>query len=194
MRRNGVTLVELIVVVAILGMAAAMFFPAMHRVREAARETVCRNNIAQINLALSQYAEFAGIPSANPDDLIAGWTIEILPNLEQQNLKDSLPEGSPSIELPNDYFRQPRILRCPTQTNVRDETADSISPAHYVLVTNARRDSFIIADAPQSLIKPWITSPELMSTNQIAGNGPHDDGYYYASGFQHGVNFAHPDR
>ena len=55
MARRGVTVMEFLVVVAILAIVLAMFFPAVNRVREAARETVCKNNVAQINLALSQY-------------------------------------------------------------------------------------------------------------------------------------------
>lgn len=191
--RTGVTIVELLVVLAIIGVMVAVLMPAVQRTREAARETVCRNNVGQINLALSQYAEVADIPAANSDATISGWTIEILPFLEQANLKDSIPVGRPTSELPKQHYKQPRILRCPTQVNLR-AAADSISPAHYVMITNGDRSSFLIADAPISFSRPWSTSPELESTNEIGTDGPHNMGYFWAAGFQHGVNFAHPDR
>jgi prepilin-type N-terminal cleavage/methylation domain-containing protein/prepilin-type processing-associated H-X9-DG protein len=50
-RRRGVTLVELLVVVAILGTLVAVLIPAGQTAREAARRTSCTNNLRQIALA-----------------------------------------------------------------------------------------------------------------------------------------------
>jgi len=51
----GFTLVELLVVVAILALLAAIIFPAFGRVRENARRASCASNMKQIGLALSMY-------------------------------------------------------------------------------------------------------------------------------------------
>ena len=50
--RKGVTLVELLVVMAIIAMLAGMLMPALGYAREEARKTQCRNNMRQIGLAL----------------------------------------------------------------------------------------------------------------------------------------------
>jgi len=54
-RRSAFTLVELLVVVAIICLLAAILFPVFATVRERARQTSCLSNLKQIGLGLEQY-------------------------------------------------------------------------------------------------------------------------------------------
>ena len=63
-RKAGFTLVEIMIVVAIIGLLAAIAIPSFLKARESARRNACINNLRQIDGAKDQYApEYGGTES-----------------------------------------------------------------------------------------------------------------------------------
>jgi prepilin-type N-terminal cleavage/methylation domain-containing protein/prepilin-type processing-associated H-X9-DG protein len=55
--KKAFTLIEILVVLAILSILAALLFPVLARARENARRSSCQSNLKQIGLGIMQYAQ-----------------------------------------------------------------------------------------------------------------------------------------
>lgn len=100
MPRPGFTLVELLVVVAIIGVLVSLLAPAVQSAREAARRVSCKNNLKQIGLALHLYHDVHdklpvgcfewrswGAPATQRQ---MAWSAMLLPFLEQQAVHEQI--------------------------------------------------------------------------------------------------------
>src|SRR5437763_2429776 len=88
--RIGFTLVELLVVIAIIGVLVALLLPAVKAAREAARRTQCSNNMKQVILATTNYADVykGAFPVGEYSCCWGTWLVGLLPYIEQKALFD----------------------------------------------------------------------------------------------------------
>jgi prepilin-type N-terminal cleavage/methylation domain-containing protein len=85
--RPGLTLVELLTVVAIVGLLVALLLPAVQSSRESARRTMCANNLYQIGRANAEYVSSMGVlPPGGYTMFRITWFIALLPQLGEMNI------------------------------------------------------------------------------------------------------------
>jgi len=106
--RSAFTLIELLLVIAIIGTLVALLMPAVQAAREAARRTSCANNLKQIGVAIASYESATRVYP--PGAVWDRWRpvkqrrrhgsilVHLLPYLEQQALYDSFDFTKLSID------------------------------------------------------------------------------------------------
>lgn len=103
MTRRAFTLVEVLVVIAIIGLLFALLLPAIQSAREGARRTQCLNNLKQLGLALHNHESAkkrfppGSVSKQYPPDpshphTFYRWSAlaQLLPYMEQENLRKLL--------------------------------------------------------------------------------------------------------
>jgi prepilin-type processing-associated H-X9-DG protein len=93
LRPSAFSVIELLIVTAIVGLLVGLALPAVQSARESARRIQCLNNLKQIGLALHHHHDVRGrIPphaaTGDPHDpnVLLQWTAFILPQVEQTAL------------------------------------------------------------------------------------------------------------
>ena len=91
---TGFTLVELLVVIAVIAMLVSILLPAVQAARGAARRIQCLNNVRQLGLALNNFESAQGHfpaswkPARSMEGKIDGWSAsaQLMPYLEENAL------------------------------------------------------------------------------------------------------------
>lgn len=142
--KRGLTLVEVLVTVAIIGMLLGLLLPAVQAVRESARQTDCANRMRQIGQALSGYhlvhkqfpsairadGSWRGHPLAAPSPFSA--FTQLLPFLEANGLYNHFNFKTEATYSPN---------LTPDALNVQNTTMSNIRLAQFLCPSDTRTDS-----------------------------------------------------
>lgn len=107
--RAGVSLVELLVVMATVGVLIALLLPAVQAVRESARRVHCANNVRQIALAVTTFESAQGhfppggyLDTSSIKDASLSGFVNLLHYLDQQLLAARYDATRPWSSPPND--------------------------------------------------------------------------------------------
>jgi prepilin-type N-terminal cleavage/methylation domain-containing protein/prepilin-type processing-associated H-X9-DG protein len=130
-RLSGFTLVELLVVIAVIGVIVSLLLPAVQAAREAARRIQCQNHLKQLALAVTNYADTLRVypasaivdtsqPKYDPKSgTMMSWIVLLLPYIEQGNLHQQFDFNASVLVLTTTdgsgpQAAQPPVLLCPS--------------------------------------------------------------------------------
>lgn len=124
-------IVKVLIILCVVGVVIGLALPAVCKVRESAKRIGCKNNLKQIGLSVSNYADTTGgqLPQATfPNDRLKpeqrlSWLFTILPFVESDNIysrtKKELSWDSPEN---HEYVLVPyKPFLCPSERNSNDK-------------------------------------------------------------------------
>jgi prepilin-type N-terminal cleavage/methylation domain-containing protein len=106
LRRRGLTLVELLVVIAVIGILVALLMPAIVTARSAARRAQCANNLKQLGLAVHSFharndslPPYWGAMRNAGGQMFGPWIMHLLPDLGEQAFADGFQPSTQGMSI-----------------------------------------------------------------------------------------------
>lgn len=181
-RRSGFTLIECLVVLAIVAVLIVLFVPATRNAREPARRSQCKNNLKQIGLALHNYHDtYQALPPAYTVDAhgkpLHSWRTLILPYLEHQALYDKIDLSKPWNDPANAAALKtcPSVYRCPSSTVPSDRAIylaiagpdgclSTTHPRPFSEITDGISNTLMVVEVPVANAVPWMAPQDADET------------------------------
>ena len=107
-RRPALTLVELLVLIAVIGILISLLLPAVQKVRAAADRVRCQNNFKQLGLALHNYHDAHGFFTHGTYNRIDETGTTIAPYNGTQDRRCWMQDTLPYLEQDNSTMRPDR--------------------------------------------------------------------------------------
>ncbi len=181
-RRSGLTLIETLVIVAIIVLGLAILIPAMQTPRQASRMGLCLNKAHGLGLAMSEYASTNSnqfppsseiVTTSSGEKKVGGYSfiVKLLPYMEYDFLYKSLPQKLPNGDIDAALAANPalvtamntslRELVCPSNRNSIFQNPNPSPPqfalTNYKAVGASTRNSLLMALDP-TLTPPYGTA------------------------------------
>jgi prepilin-type N-terminal cleavage/methylation domain-containing protein len=144
---SAFTLVEVLVVIAIIGMLLALLLPTIGAARESARRANCQNNLRQLALAVHGYHDvnrrFPGFVNSvgGKANRMAAWPIMLFPYIEETSLWSIWSDPTPPVAGFNPV-PPVDILVCPS------DSPDDRSVANLSYVANCGNAILVLRPVP----------------------------------------------
>lgn len=178
--KHAFTLVELLVVIAVIGVLVALLLPAVQMAREAARSAKCKNNLKQLGLAAQHYHDsHNSLPPGSVFyvygsyyDLSKGrlsYLAHLLPFMEGENAYSQIDFNAPW--LPDNVDRLSSIVLgevlCPSFENPGVWNGQPVGAIDYYGVMGAKSNA--VCPAPNALYPVLPVVPSLPGTCLCGG-------------------------
>lgn len=125
-REAGFTLVEMMVVIAIIGILAALLLTAISSAKRKSQRTACTNHLRQINLGIRMYSDDSNDVSPSPGSAASSTNFATLYSAYKQLMKNYVGVKGASSS-------QDKLFACPADTFYPNHIfTDDNAPTEYV--------------------------------------------------------------